>query len=264
MPTVELITDVDCPNVEHARAQLQRALAEAGLPPQWRQWDRADPASPARVRAYGSPTILVDGKDVAHAPSSDGANCCRVYRDAEGRYQGVPTVEMIAAALGNHGPPSSAGSDLQSSGGRRGWLAVVPAVLVAALPVVSCPACWPAYAGLLSALGLPLLVNSAWLLPLCTVLLAVAIGSLGFRATRRRGYGPFVLGSAAAIIVIAGKFWAGSDVALYGGIALLLGASAWNSWPKKAAPEGSCPSCAAVDRSAEIRGPGEEPKKLLS
>ncbi len=258
MPTVELITDVDCPNVDRARAQLQRALAEAGLPPQWRQWDRADPASPAHVRAYGSPTILVDGKDVADAPSSDGANCCRVYRDGKGRYQGVPTVEMIVAALGNHGPPSSSGSDLRPSGGGRGWLAVVPAVLVAALPAVSCPACWPAYAGLLSALGLPLLMKSAWLLPLCTVFLAVAIGSLGFRATRRRGYGPFVLGSAAAINVVVGKFWAGSDVALYGGIALLIGSSVWNSWPKKVANMDSCTCSSLAGCSAEVGAPAND------
>lgn len=97
-PTVELIYDGDCPNVDAARRQLRRAIAGVGLPPRWREWRGDDPASPARVRGYGSPTILVDGEDVAPAGDSAGA-CCRVYARPGGSLAAVPSVDAIASAL---------------------------------------------------------------------------------------------------------------------------------------------------------------------
>ncbi|MFQ5811554.1 MAG: hypothetical protein ACE5JM_18195 [Armatimonadota bacterium] len=99
MPTVELIYAADCPNVEDAQAQLLRAFADVGLPARWKEWDRAGWGSPPHARRYGSPTILVDGEDVAGLAPSDGADCCRVYADPEGRLRGVPSVEMIVSAL---------------------------------------------------------------------------------------------------------------------------------------------------------------------
>lgn len=99
METVELIFDIDCPNVKDARAQLLQAFANAKLPPDWKEWNRADPESPSYVRSYGSPTILVNGQDVAGAPPSTGANCCRIYLDKNGQFRGVPSVEEIASAL---------------------------------------------------------------------------------------------------------------------------------------------------------------------
>ena len=35
---------------------------------------------------------------------------------------------------------------------RHSWLATLPGIAVSLLPSVTCPACWPAYAGLLSSL----------------------------------------------------------------------------------------------------------------
>jgi hypothetical protein len=50
-----------------------------------------------------------------------------------------------------------------------------------------------------------------------------------------------MLGGVAAMTILVGKFWLDSDPALYGGVALLVGASLWNAWPK-AAPA-LCPAC---------------------
>ena len=125
-------------------------------------------------------------------------------------------------------------------------LAVLPGIGLALLPKVACPACWPAYAGVLGAMGLGFLVKTAWLLPLTAVFMVVAVGSLAFRARRRRGYGPFAIGLLAAVVVLGGKFVLGSDPAMYGGIALLVGASLWNSWPRKAAAA-PCLACVAGD-----------------
>lgn len=99
MLTVELVYDPDCPNVQRAREQLRWALAKAGLPVQWQEWNRAAPEAPGYARQYGSPTFLVNGRDVAGVSPADGANNCRVYPDDQGRLARVPTVEMLTTAL---------------------------------------------------------------------------------------------------------------------------------------------------------------------
>lgn len=94
MPAVDFIYDDDCPNAEAARANLRTALVEVGLPASWSEHRIGDPAVPERARGYGSPTILVDGRDVAGVePSAE--QCCRVYAGAGG----VPPVNLIVRAL---------------------------------------------------------------------------------------------------------------------------------------------------------------------
>lgn len=82
-------------------------------------------------------------------------------------------------------------------------------------------------------MGLAFLLQTAYLLPLTLVTLMLAVSALGFRADRRRGYGPLAVGVLAAVPVIVGKFIWESDGLTYGGIMLLVGSSVWNSWPKK-------------------------------
>ena len=78
------------------------------------------------------------------------------------------------------GTPQRAGQLLSS-------LAVLPGIGAALLPAVTCPACWPAYAGLLSALGLGFANYTPYLLPLTIVFLTVALGALGYQALQRGG-----------------------------------------------------------------------------
>ena len=75
-------------------------------------------------------------------------------------------------------------------------------------------------------------MQTAYLLPLTILALLVAVAALGFRAGRRWGYGPLALGLAAAVALVVGKFVVDSNLAVYGGVAALAGASFWNSWPK--------------------------------
>ncbi len=100
---VELIVDRNCPNVDAAREQLTRALVAAQAPAVWREWDREDPDAPGYVRQYGSPTILVNGRDVSGDGTESQSNCCRVYQTQDG-IRGVPTVVMIVAALESDQP----------------------------------------------------------------------------------------------------------------------------------------------------------------
>ncbi len=99
MKTIELVYENGCPNVELARTRLRQAFTETGVPAQWVEWERGDTSSPSHVRAYGSPTVLVDKKDVSGIDPSGSAPCCRLYDAANGDVSGAPSVEMIATAL---------------------------------------------------------------------------------------------------------------------------------------------------------------------
>jgi mercuric ion transport protein len=96
---VEIVCDPDCPNVPEARAQLLRAFAEAGISPGWIEWNRNSAAAPIYARAFGSPTVLVNGQDVAEQTSTSGNACCRLYPDPSGTLRGAPSVERIVVAL---------------------------------------------------------------------------------------------------------------------------------------------------------------------
>lgn len=240
MPKVEFIYDVDCPNIEATRKNLLHAFSQTGLSPRWQEWDRMLPESPVQVRGYGSPTILVDGHDVAEMKPSNGVNCCRMYTAGEGRLTGVPSVEIIAAKLSEAKEHPISWSD---RGRWHGVLATMPAVGAALLPKLTCPACWPAYAGILSAVGLGFVDYTPYLFPLTLAFLALAVFLLGYRAKKRRGYRPLIVGIIAAQVVLVGKFVFASDGAMYGGIALLMAGSLWNSWPQKEGEEDSCPAC---------------------
>ena len=122
-------------------------------------------------------------------------------------------------------------------------LAVLPGIGVSLLPKLMCPMCWPAYAGLVSALGLGFLISTKYLLPLTVAFLAITATALGFRASRRHGYGPLWLGLVAAAVILSGKFYFDAPQATYSGVGLLIAASVWNSWPRRAATTPFCPGC---------------------
>ena len=126
----------------------------------------------------------------------------------------------------------------------------IPAAALAALPL--CPACYPAYAGILSALGLGVLASVTAQALLTTVLLAAALASLVYRARARRGYGPFLLGVLAAGLIAVSKFALGIDALTYAAVAALVGAGVWNLWPSSAA---TCPGPDAAELArVEMKG----------
>ncbi len=256
MATVELIYDRDCPNVSKTRANLLHAFTEAEQPARWVEWDQSDPESPPYVRGYGSPTVLVGGEDVAGAERSYNVSCCRLYASPSGEMRGVPSVAAIVSTM-----QAAAGVISDEPPRKTGWrssLAALPGVGATLLPVGLCPACWPAYAGLLSALGVGFLLKMAYLLPVTVLFLLVAVGALAFRARTRRGYGPFIVGLAASAIALIGKFVFVSDVAMYGGAVLLMAASVWNAWPPKATDGngGVCPACAPEGQASHTQQSG--------
>lgn len=147
-------------------------------------------------------------------------------------------MEVVAIALTRSAVASA-------SLGRRRWelnLAMVPGIGAAFLPKLECPACWPAYAGFLTSVGLGFLLDRTYLLPLTAIFLGFDVGALAYRARTRRGYQPFVVGVAAAAIVLAGKFAIETDTLMYAGLVLLIGTSVWNTWPRRREAR-PCPAC---------------------
>ena len=230
---VELVYDSDCPNVAATRANLLRAFGQLGLPAKWVEWQRSGTETPEHVRQFGSPAILINGDDVAGlAPNA--APHCRIYRNDSRAPSGVPPIDVIASAL----EKAQRGQSTSSVFKRQ--LPIVPAIVFALLPKVACPACWPAYAGLLSSLGLGFLANATYLLPLTAAFLVIVLIGLGYRASRRRGYGPLLTGLVAAALIILGKFRVESDFFFYSGLIVLVGASLWNTWPRKQSKPAPC------------------------
>ena len=123
---------------------------------------------------------------------------------------------------------------MRTSALKQGLLAL-PGVSMSLLPKLMCPACWPAYAAVLSSVGLGFLISTNYLFPLTVVFLTVALGSLGFRASSRRGLGPLWVGLGAAALILGGKFYLESTSVTYAGVGFLIVASVWNSWPRPAA-----------------------------
>lgn len=107
---VELIYDPGCPNVDEARATLSHALREVGAPGVWTEWNTEDPACPDSHRAFGSPTVLVNGKDVAPGPhpwarwEERTGPRCRVYPDGKKLLGTPPLGRLVSALLAVLGP----------------------------------------------------------------------------------------------------------------------------------------------------------------
>ena len=110
----------------------------------------------------------------------------------------------------------------------------VPGIVAALLPSLTCPLCWPAYAGVLSSLGVGFVGTTAYLLPLTATFLAIAVGALTFGARRHGRHGPLALGLVGSAIVLLGKFVLDATPATLGGVGTLVAASVWNVWPRRA------------------------------
>jgi mercuric ion transport protein len=124
--------------------------------------------------------------------------------------------------------------DQPEEGRGRWWVfAVLPGIGTALLPKLTCPVCWPAYTALLSSFGINFVDYTPYLLPTVSMLLAITLGALAYRARRRQGYGPFGLGVLGAAAILFGKFASEIDVGVYAGAGLLIVASIWNLWPRR-------------------------------
>lgn len=89
--TIDLVYFEGCPNAQQARENVRSALEAVDAPTDWAEWDLASDATPERYRGYGSPTVLVDGRDVTGDGTGAAAMACRS--------DGAPSVSAIVECL---------------------------------------------------------------------------------------------------------------------------------------------------------------------
>jgi hypothetical protein len=136
-PQITLVYDAACPNLPAARVALREALERAGLELQWVEYNRAALGTSAALLRFGSPTILVDGVDVAGDVGRAAAASCRVYQSERG-LRGVPPVEAIAGAIVRRTMLARAPQLSKSAASAAIGLAFVSALLwLCCLPVAS-------------------------------------------------------------------------------------------------------------------------------
>ncbi len=263
-PDIVLLYEGSCPNVEATRQVLREACRRVGIAPRWREMLLEGKETPESWRGHGSPTVLVGGRDVMGQAGDGQSPACRIYEGPNG-LQGVPPLDAVESALrsalaspgaSSEPPSSSKGGGHHGSSTPVGAVApALPAVGLSLLPSLACPACWPAYAGLLGSLGLGFLADRRWLFSSTVVALLLALGTFAFRARSRRGFGPLWLGMAASGAILVGKFLWEVELLHYAGLAALVAAAVWNAWPR-AAQSATCSSCTATSSQPAQRGGG--------
>lgn len=89
---IQLLYFPGCPNVDAAREALREALISEKLDLAIEEIDVEDPQAPEWARGWGSPTILIDDKEI-YGQESSGAPACRLY------VSGAPSVKVIRSRI---------------------------------------------------------------------------------------------------------------------------------------------------------------------
>jgi hypothetical protein len=101
IPDVELLWWAGCPSTDAAQAELEHAIKDVGLSGVSVRRTEIDTDQAATARSFlGSPTILVDGADVAPPATEEPIGLsCRVYRRRDGRVSPTPDPDDMRDAL---------------------------------------------------------------------------------------------------------------------------------------------------------------------
>lgn len=100
---IEILYFEGCPHwrkaVEHIREVVVQAGLEGSVSVETVPVETEEQAH--RMRFLGSPTVRVDGHDVEGASQqrTDYGLQCRVYHQQGGRFSGLPSADLIRAAL---------------------------------------------------------------------------------------------------------------------------------------------------------------------
>ena len=122
--------------------------------------------------------------------------------------------------------------------------------LIALAP--KCPICFLAYFGIFGAATAATSAYRAWLAPITAIWLALTIAALAMRAGPKRRYGVVAVGLIAAASIFSGKYVFDHQGLIYGGLALLVAAVIWSSWPASSANAQAC-ACASSPQESDAR-----------
>lgn len=240
MPLVEFVYEKGCPNIKPTRLLLLQAFTKINTKPHWQEWEVNNSSSPEYVRQYGSPTILIDRIDIDESKDSNNANQCRLYAQPDKAFSGVPPLEKIISAIQKATTKESGINKISSSSLK---ITAIPVMLLALLPKVVCPFCWPLYTGVLGAIGVNFINYTPYLFPLLTLFLILTIAGLIIGTKGNKQYKPVYLGIISTIFILLGKTLFETNVLIYLGIIGLLVSVIWQSKIKSSGNRGSCSDC---------------------
>lgn len=125
-----------------------------------------------------------------------------------------------------------------SSGTRTKWLGGITSALASIL-AFKCPACIPALAAVLSAVGLGSIGNGPIVRWLTIAFLATGLFSLGWSDRMHRRWWILATGIPGALMIYVGRYLWFSPALMWAGTAILLGSAVMNLTIKR-----GCPRCA--------------------
>lgn len=110
---------------------------------------------------------------------------------------------------------------------QRTTLMAISAALLAVAP--KCPICFLAYFGVFGVAGSSASAYRSWLPPFTGFWLALTINMFAFQRHGKPRYGPAVLGSVAALLLMSGRFVFDSELMTFAGVVTLFGAAVWRA-----------------------------------
>ena len=99
MPRIELLWWEGCPSYDRARELVEAVLREEGVEAAVEMVEVETHEDAEQERFVGSPTIRIDGREVAPEEGQPAGLTCRVYRLRDGRTSPTPDPEDIRDAI---------------------------------------------------------------------------------------------------------------------------------------------------------------------
>lgn len=102
MTDIHFLYFEDCPSHPDALARLKQVMDEEGVADEVRITKVETDEQAAQWHFVGSPTIHINGEDIAPPPADAPTMLtCRVYQLENGRFSPLPSKNMIRTALQN-------------------------------------------------------------------------------------------------------------------------------------------------------------------
>jgi len=244
MLKIELIYDHDCPNVEIAKTHLKQALANLSKKHPWQEWDRGDPRSPSYVQQYGSPTILINGKPIGKVRDDKESRSCSIYRDTQGNILRAPSVEQIQSSI-------SEASHTNKQQSVMGVFSASIASILAFIPIISCPLCWPVYASFLAYLGIGFFNFTPYFIPILFGFVTLSCVLMWRDHGSHKRFSPFILALAGGVLILIGKVVFLLNYLLYVGIICLLASTVLNFYFVRKSSRNSTQPCVSCCNKKE-------------
>jgi hypothetical protein len=89
----------DCPSYTEALVRLRKVLGEEGVRAEISIKLVETDEQAAELHFLGSPTIVIDGRDIDPQPTPRYALMCRAYRLEDGRISPLPSARMMRSAV---------------------------------------------------------------------------------------------------------------------------------------------------------------------